>query len=86
MFVPADKQYGAPRVTVAGVNPLMTQTAGEVADGFVAHGFTTERYFTEVTLPALERGLASPTIFVIDVTCDFRFPPYDLARAAAELG
>jgi acetolactate synthase-1/2/3 large subunit len=35
---------------------------------------------------ALERGLASPTIFVIDVTCDYRFPPYDLARAAAELG
>ena len=24
MFVPAVKQYGAPRVTVAGVNPLMT--------------------------------------------------------------
>jgi acetolactate synthase-1/2/3 large subunit len=35
---------------------------------------------------ALARGLASPTIFVIDVTCDYRFPPYDLARAAAELG
>ena len=58
MFVPADKQYGAPRVTVAGVNPLMTETAGEVADGFVAHGFTTERYLREVTLPAIERGLA----------------------------
>ena len=35
---------------------------------------------------AIERGLASPTIFVIDVTCDYRFPSYDLARAAAELG
>jgi thiamine pyrophosphate-dependent acetolactate synthase large subunit-like protein len=35
---------------------------------------------------ALERGLASPTIFVIDGTCDYRFPPYDLARAASELG
>jgi probable F420-dependent oxidoreductase len=57
MFVPADKQYGAPRVTVAGVNPLMTETAGEVADGLVAHGFTTARYLHEVTLPAIERGL-----------------------------
>ncbi len=35
---------------------------------------------------ALARGLASPTIFVIDATCDYHFPPYDLARAAAELG
>lgn len=35
---------------------------------------------------ALERGLASPTIFVVDVTCDYRFPPYDLVQAAAELG
>ena len=35
---------------------------------------------------ALERGLASPTIFVIDVTCDYRFPTIDLAKAAVELG
>ena len=36
----------------------MTEVAGEVADGLLAHGFTTERYLREVTLPALERGLA----------------------------
>ena len=35
----------------------LTEFAGEVADGFVAHGFTTERYLREVTLPAIERGL-----------------------------
>jgi len=58
MFTPGDKTYGAPRVTVAGVNPRMTEIAGEVADGFVAHGFTSERYLREVTLPAIERGLA----------------------------
>ena len=34
---------------------------------------------------ALERGLASPTAFVIDATCSYRFPTYDLARAAREL-
>jgi probable F420-dependent oxidoreductase len=36
----------------------MTEVAGEVADGLIAHGFTTERYLREVTLPAIERGLA----------------------------
>ena len=37
----------------------MTEVAGEVADGLLAHAFTTERYLREVTLPALERGLAA---------------------------
>ena len=36
----------------------MTEVAGEVADGFLCHGFTTEQYLREVTLPALERGRA----------------------------
>ena len=36
----------------------MTEVAGEVCDGILVHGFTTERYLREVTLPALERGLA----------------------------
>lgn len=58
MFTPTNVEHGPPRVTVAGVNPRMTEIAGEVADGFVAHGFTTERYLREVTLPAIERGLA----------------------------
>ena len=37
----------------------MTEVAGEVCDGFICHGFTTERYLREVTLPALERGRAT---------------------------
>jgi probable F420-dependent oxidoreductase len=36
----------------------MTEVAGEVCDGLLAHGFTTEAYLREVTLPALERGLS----------------------------
>lgn len=58
MFTPPDVTFGPPKVMIAGVNPRMTEVAGEVADGFVAHGFTTDRYLREVTLPALERGLA----------------------------
>jgi probable F420-dependent oxidoreductase len=51
--------YGAPPVFLAAVGELMTEVAGEVADGLLAHGFTTERYMREITLPALERGLAT---------------------------
>ena len=57
MFTPSNTQHGAPRVFLAAVGPLMTEVAGEVADGLIAHGFTTERYLREVTLPAVERGL-----------------------------
>jgi probable F420-dependent oxidoreductase len=48
--------FGVAKIFLAGVGELMTEVAGEVADGFVCHAFTTERYFREVTLPALERG------------------------------
>jgi len=56
-FDPGKNEYGPPRVFLAGVGELMTQVAGEVCDGFLAHGFTTERYLREVTLPALQKGL-----------------------------
>lgn len=58
MFTPTDTKYGVPRVFLAAVGPLMTEVAGETADGMIAHAFTTEKYLREVTLPALERGLA----------------------------
>jgi probable F420-dependent oxidoreductase len=50
--------FGVPRIFLAGVGELMTEVAGEVCDGFICHGFTTERYLREVTLPALQRGRA----------------------------
>jgi probable F420-dependent oxidoreductase len=56
MFHPGPNPYGAPRVFLAAVGERMTEVAGEVADGIQLHGFTTERYLREVTLPALERG------------------------------
>ena len=57
-FNPGPNPFGAPKVFLAGVGELMTEVAGEVCDGFICHGFTTERYLREVTLPALERGRA----------------------------
>ncbi|MFJ6670168.1 TIGR03617 family F420-dependent LLM class oxidoreductase [Actinosynnema sp. NPDC091369] len=57
-FDPGPNPHGPPKVWLAGVGELMTEVAGEVADGFLCHNFTTERYLREVTLPALARGRA----------------------------
>ena len=60
-FTPDAKEispFGTPKIFLAGVGELMTEVAGEVCDGFICHGFTTERYLREVTLPALARGRA----------------------------
>jgi probable F420-dependent oxidoreductase len=60
-FTPAASDldgFGVPKIFLAGVGELMTEVAGEVCDGFICHGFTTEKYLREVTLPALERGRA----------------------------
>ena len=55
-FSPPPNPYGAPPIHLAAVGPRMTEVAGEVADGLLAHAFSTERYLHEVTLPALRRG------------------------------
>ena len=59
MFTPTNNTYGPPRVVLAAVGPKMTEVAGEVADGMLVHAFTTPRYLCEVTLPAIDRGLAA---------------------------
>lgn len=51
-----NSEWGAPRIFLAAVGELMTEVAGEVCDGFICHGFTTERYLREKTIPALQRG------------------------------
>jgi len=58
-FSPPASGYPRPKVILAAVGETMTRVAGEVADGILLHGFTTERYIREVTLPAVETGLAS---------------------------
>src|SRR3954453_772916 len=57
-FNPGPNPHGNPKIWLAAVGPLMTEAAGEVADGMLCHGFSTERYLREVTLPRLEAGRA----------------------------
>jgi probable F420-dependent oxidoreductase len=59
MFNPGPAPYGLPPIFLAGVGPRMTEVCGEVADGFFTHPFSTMKSFAELTLPALDRGLAA---------------------------
>jgi len=56
-FNPGPSPYGVPRIVLGGVGPRMTEVAGEVADGFMVHPFSTEKFMRATTLPALQRGL-----------------------------
>ncbi len=57
-FNPGPNPHGNPKIVLAAVGPLMTEAAGEVADGVLCHAFSTARYVHEVTVPALQRGRA----------------------------
>jgi probable F420-dependent oxidoreductase len=54
----SDDPWPAIPIYVAGVNPVMTAVAGEIADGFAAHMFCTPTYLDRIIRPALARGAA----------------------------
>jgi probable F420-dependent oxidoreductase len=58
-FRPERHESGPPAVLVAGVGEHMTEVAGETADGFLFHAFTTPEYLTQASVPALIRGRAA---------------------------
>lgn len=58
MFTPEPHEFGRPKIFCAAVGAVMTETISRVSDGLLPHGFSTEQYFREVTLPAVEKGLA----------------------------
>jgi probable F420-dependent oxidoreductase len=70
-FNPGKNPYGNPKVILAAVGELMTEVAGEAGDGLLVHGFTTERYLREVSLPALERGAAKSGKTRADLTVSY---------------
>ena len=70
-FNPGPNPHGNPKILLAGVGEHMTEVAGEVGDGFLVHGFSTERYLREVSLPALERGAAKAGKTRADLTVSY---------------
>jgi probable F420-dependent oxidoreductase len=57
-FDPGPNPFGPPPIYAGGFGPLMTEVAGEVADGFFAHPFNTRESLRKNCLPQLEKGLA----------------------------
>ena len=70
-FDPGKNPYGNPKILLAAVGELMTEVAGEAGDGLLVHGFSTERYLREVSLPALERGAAKANKTRADLTVSY---------------
>jgi probable F420-dependent oxidoreductase len=58
MFNPGPNEYGIPPVLLGALGPLMTEVAGEVADGLIVHPFNNPAFLNDVALPAVQRGLA----------------------------
>jgi probable F420-dependent oxidoreductase len=73
LFCPPPNPFGPPKVMMAGVGPHMIEAAGEVADRFACHSFTSPDYLRDVITPALARGAAAagrdPAAVEIAVTC-----------------
>jgi probable F420-dependent oxidoreductase len=58
-FNPGPNPHGTPPIFLAGVGPIMTRVAGEVADGYFLHPFHTEEFLAETTMPSLTTGIES---------------------------
>jgi probable F420-dependent oxidoreductase len=89
MFDQGPSEFGTPPIFLAAVGPAMTAVAGEVADGLMAHGFTTPSYFRDATLAHLDRGLATAgrTRADVQVTVPlFMVTGRDEAEIEAKLG
>jgi probable F420-dependent oxidoreductase len=57
-FDPGPNPFGPPPIFTGGFGPRMTAVAGEIADGFFAHPFSSRKSLLANTLPALAAGLA----------------------------
>jgi len=57
MFNPGPNAYGPPPVLLGALGPMMTEVAGEVADGLIVHPFSNLPFLTDAALPAVQRGL-----------------------------
>ena len=47
-----------PPIYLAAVQPAMLQLSGEIADGLLANLLNTPRYFTDIVLPNIDKGLS----------------------------
>lgn len=70
-FSPDNVSGPRPRIALSATGPLMTKVAAEVADGMIMHPFSSEKYMREVTLPAINEGLAKSGRKLADFELDY---------------
>jgi probable F420-dependent oxidoreductase len=70
-FTPDNLDAPRPRIILSATGPLMTKVAAEVADGMIMHPFSSEKYMREVTIPAIEDGLAHSSRQLSDFALDY---------------
>jgi probable F420-dependent oxidoreductase len=86
-FDPGPNPHGNPPILLAAVGERMTEVAGRVSDGLLAHALTTESYLREVTFPALTRARGgSLDGFVVTLPVFSVLGADPEARAKAEAG
>ena len=85
-FSPGPNPHGNPLIMLAAVGAGMTAVAGRVADGMLCHGFTTEQYVRERTIPALRAARGSLDGFTLCQPVLAVIGSDRQARAAAEVG
>jgi probable F420-dependent oxidoreductase len=85
-FSPGPNPDGNPPILLAAVGERMTAVAGRVADGMLCHGFTTETYLRERTMPALRAARGSLADFTISLAAFVVLGADEQARAQAEAG
>jgi probable F420-dependent oxidoreductase len=85
-FNPGPNPHGNPAIMLAAVGDGMTAVAGRVADGMLCHGFTTEAYLRERTIPALRAARGSLDGFTLCMPVFAVLGSDRQQRAAAEAG
>jgi probable F420-dependent oxidoreductase len=56
-FNPGPIEHPKIPIYIAGLNPLISQLAGELCEGFYIHGFHSPKYIRETVMPNIEKGL-----------------------------
>lgn len=87
MFNPGPLECGPPPIMLGALGPLMTEVAGEVADGLIVHPFNSMPFLTDHALPAVDRGLAkssrSRSDFILQINAIVITGETEEERAAA---
>jgi len=56
-FNPGPIEHPKVPIYISGLNPQITQLAGELCEGFYIHGFHSAKYINETVVPNLRKGL-----------------------------